>query len=302
MTDHASQAKLAVVTGANTGLGFETAKGLVRQGYRVVIAARNPDKGHAAVEALRGGCLGAQVRFEPLDLDSLASVHDFAASLHASESSLDLLVNNAGVLALPTRKLTQEGFERQLGVNYLGHFLLTSRLLPLLVASPAPRVVQLSSLAHRGGRIDFDDLHGERHYDPWRAYRQSKLAMLLFSQSLQQLSETEGWGLMSVAAHPGLSRTALFEHGVTSRGMMGRLFRLVLPFISQSAPEGARPTLFAATAGDVRPGDYIGPAGFAETRGASKRARIGKHAQDSVIAERLWHVSCELTGAEWRAA
>ena len=136
--------------GANTGLGFETAKGLVHQGYRVVIAARNPDKGHAAVEALRGGCLGAQVRFEPLDLDSQASVRSFAARLRPSESSLDLLVNNAGVLALPTRELTQEGFERQLGVNYLGHFLLTSRLLPLLLASPVPRVVQLSSLAHLG--------------------------------------------------------------------------------------------------------------------------------------------------------
>ncbi|MEC9482866.1 MAG: SDR family NAD(P)-dependent oxidoreductase, partial [Halomonas sp.] len=243
MSNDDTRDKLAVVTGANAGLGFETAKGLIHHGYRVVVAARNPDKGHAAVEALRGDCPGADVRFAPLDLDSLTSVREFAASLRDSEPSLDLLINNAGIMALPTRELTREGFERQLGVNYLGHFLLTSLLLPLLLASPAPRVVQLSSLAHRGGRIAFDDLHGERFYDPWRAYRQSKLAMLLFSQALQRHSDAEGWGLMSLAAHPGLSRTALFDHGVKSRALVGSLFKLLLPWITQTAAEGARPTL-----------------------------------------------------------
>lgn len=302
MTDYASEGKLAVITGANAGLGFETAKRLLHQGYRIIIAARNPDKGHAAVKALRGDCPGAEVRFEPLDLDSLASVNDFAARLRASEPSLNLLVNNAGILALPTRELTQDGFERQLGVNYLGHFLLTSLLLPLLLAAPAPRVVQLSSLAHRGGRIDFDDLHGERHYDPWRAYRQSKLAMLLFSQALQRHSDAEGWGVVSLAAHPGLSRTALFDHGVKSRALAGSLFKLLMPFITQSATEGARPTLHAATASDVRPGDYIGPAGIGETRGAPKRALKAPAARDQAVAERLWRASCKLTGANWHTA
>ncbi|GAB2797668.1 SDR family oxidoreductase [Halomonas shantousis] len=302
MTDPGSEGRLAVVTGANTGLGFETAKGLLQQHYRVVVAARNPGKGHAAVEALRNHCPGAEARFEPLDLDDLDSVRDFAARLRTRETTLDLLVNNAGIMALPTRESTRDGFERQLGVNYLGHFLLTGLLLPLLRAAPAPRVVQLSSLAHRGGRIDFDDLHGERRYDPWRAYRQSKLAMLLFSQALQHHSDDQGWGLLSVAAHPGLSRTALFEHGVTSRGMTGRLFRLTMPFISQTAAEGARPVLHAATAGDIRPGDYIGPAGLGETRGAPRRAHIGTNARDPAVAERLWQVSCALTGATWGGA
>ncbi|WP_052384018.1 oxidoreductase [Litchfieldella xinjiangensis] len=290
---------LAVVTGANTGLGLETARGLLRERYRVIVTARTPHKGHAAVDALRREYPEADVRYEPLDLDSLASVRDFADQLYSREASLDLLINNAGVLALPTRELTQEGYERQLGVNYLGHFLLTSRLLPLLVAAPAPRVVQLASLAHRSGRIDFDDLQGERHYNPWRAYRQSKLAMLVFSQALHQRSQVHGWGLASLAAHPGLSRTALFEHGVKSRGMLGRVFRLALPAISQTAAAGARPVLHAAIDNDVRPGDYIGPNGLGETRGKPKRAHIATAARDRAIAERLWNVSCELTGATW---
>ncbi|MHB0775624.1 oxidoreductase [Halomonas sp. WWR20] len=303
MTEHHSEAPLAVVTGANTGLGLATASGLLRQNYRVIVAARNTEKGRAAVDALRDESPGADVRFEPLDLDSLDSVRDFAARLRASEPSLARLINNAGIMALPTRELTLDGFERQFGVNYLGHFLLTSLLLPLLVAAAqAPRVVQLSSLAHRGGRIDFDDLHGERHYDPWHAYRQSKLAMLLFSQTLQHHSDAEGWGLTSLAAHPGLARTALFDHGVKSRAVVGRLFKSLMPFITQTSIDGARPTLYAATANDVRPGDYIGPAGIAETRGAPKRAHVAPVGRDHAVADRLWQVSCELTGATWHKA
>lgn len=299
-TDHA--APLAIVTGANTGLGFETARGLLARGHRVIVAARNPQKGRTAVEALRAESPETAVRFEELDLDSLDSVRDFATRVREHEGALDVLVNNAGLLAPPMRETTQDGFERQLGVNYLGHFLLTSLLLPLLQAAPASRVVQLSSLAHRGGRIDFDDLHGERDYDPWGAYRQSKLAMLLFSQALQRHSDARGWGLVSVAAHPGLSRTALFEHGVRSRALVGSLFRVVMPLISQPAAEGARPVLHAATATDVRPGDYLGPAGPWEMRGAPKRARVTAAARDPALAERLWAISCELTGATWNEA
>jgi len=311
---------LAIVTGATAGLGLETAKGLASAGYRVIIAGRNPEKGKLACHAIRAQQPGAKVRFEWLDLNSLDSVHQFAARLRESETSLQRLVNNAGIMALPKFERTEDGFERQFGVNYLGHFLLTSLLLPLLIASSSasepgaesshpdspspgsPRVVQLASLAHRSGRIDFDDLNGERDYDPWRAYRQSKLAMLLFAQALQKRSDQHGWGILSVAAHPGLSRTALFDAGVKSRPLIGSAFKLVMPLISQTAAEGARPTLHAALADDVCPGDYFGPDGFSETKGAPKRAHRSQVAKDQAVEDRLWEVSCELTGAVWSNA
>ncbi|MDH4571419.1 oxidoreductase [Salinicola acroporae] len=305
MTESApAAAPLAIVTGATAGLGLETAKGLAANGYRVIVAGRNADKGKLACHAVRAHQPGAEVRFELLDLDSLASVRQFAARLRERETGLHRLVNNAGIMALPKRERTEDGFERQFGVNYLGHFLLTSLLLPLLVAASsgdlAPaRVVQLSSLAHRGGKIAFDDLNGERDYDPWRAYRQSKLAMLLFAQALQRQSDRHGWRLLSVAAHPGLSRTALFDAGVKSRALIGQAFKLVMPLISQSADQGARPTLHAALADDVGPGDYFGPDGFSETRGAPKRAHRSTAARDRAVEDRLWTVSCELTGAAW---
>jgi NAD(P)-dependent dehydrogenase (short-subunit alcohol dehydrogenase family) len=297
---------LAIVTGTTAGLGLETAKGLASAGYRVIVAGRNPEKGRLACHAVRNHRPGAEVRFELLDLDSLDSVRQFAARLREQETSLQRLINNAGIMALPRLERTQDGFERQFGVNYLGHFLLTSLLLPLLVAASSdpesrPRVVQLSSLAHRSGKIDFDELDGGQHYDPWRAYRQSKLAMLLFAQALQKQSDRHGWGLLSVAAHPGLSRTALFDAGVKSRAQIGSAFKLVMPLISQSAAEGAKPTLHAALANDVRPGDYFGPDGFSETKGEPKRAHRSKAAKDQAVEDRLWEVSCELTGAVWSA-
>ncbi|GAB3350697.1 oxidoreductase [Chromohalobacter beijerinckii] len=299
--DRHATAPLAVVTGATAGLGLETAKGLAAQGYRVIITARNVERGELACHAIRAHAPHAEVRAEPLDLDSLESVRDFAARLKRDEPSLERLINNAGIMALPRLERTRDGFERQLGVNYLGHFLLTSELLPLLTAATAPRVVQLSSLAHRGGRIAFDDLNGETHYDPWRAYRQSKLAMLLFAQALQKQSDARGWGLKSLAAHPGLSRTALFDAGVKSRPVIGSVFKLTLPLISQSAAEGARPTLHTALSDHVAPGDYIGPDGLGETRGAPKRAHRARNARDPAVEARLWEVSCELTGARWDA-
>ncbi|OLO08745.1 short chain dehydrogenase [Salinicola sp. MH3R3-1] len=300
-------APLAIVTGATAGLGLETAKGLASAGYRVIVAGRNPEKGKLACHAVRNHQSGAEVRFELLDLDSLDSVRQFATRLRESESSLQRLINNAGIMAPPRLERTQDGFERQFGVNYLGHFLLTSLLLPLLVAAESskpesrPRVVQLSSLAHRSGRIDFGDLDSGKQYDPWRAYRQSKLAMLLFAQALQKQSDQHGWGLLSVAAHPGLSRTALFDAGVKSRALIGSAFKLVMPLISQSAAAGARPTLHAALGDDVRPGDYFGPDGFSETKGAPRRAHRSNAAKDQAVEDRLWEVSCELTGAAWTA-
>lgn len=298
---------LAVVTGATAGLGLETARGLVKAGYRVIIAGRNADKGELACRSIRQHDADAAVEFALLDFDSLDSVRAFAATLRQREHALARLVNNAGLMALPHRELTEDGFERQFGVNYLGHFLLTHLLLPLLSAhsrthgykgDPA-RVVHLSSLAHRSGRIEFDDLNGERNYDPWRAYRQSKLAMLLFAQALAKRSAAHHWDIVSVAAHPGLSRTALFDHGVKSRPLAGTIFKLLMPLLSQSAAGGARPTLHAALAPGVHGGDYFGPDGFAETRGEPKRAHRSNAARDQIVEDRLWAVSCELTGARW---
>jgi NAD(P)-dependent dehydrogenase (short-subunit alcohol dehydrogenase family) len=193
-----SLAPLAVVTGANSGIGLETARRLASTGYRVVMAVRSPSRGREAAGSLTG-----DVRVARLDLASLSSVADFAAGLAADGRPVDLLITNAGVMAVPARHTTADGFELQFGTNYLGHFALTARLLPLLVAARAPRVVSLSSGTHWFGRIDLDDLQSERSYSPSRAYAQSKLAMLMFAGELQRRSDAAGWGLLSNAAHPG---------------------------------------------------------------------------------------------------
>ncbi len=294
--------RLAVVTGGTGGLGLETAMALAGAGARVILAGRNADKGSAALAVIEGRHPGAQVRFRLLDLASLASVAAFAASLASEENALDLLVNNAGVMSLPTRRVTVDGFEMQFGTNYLGHFALTARLLPLLRASRAPRVVQVSSIAHRAGRIDFADLQAERHYRPWPVYAQSKLAMLLFALSLQRHSEAAGWGLLSNAAHPGWSRTELFANGPRVDGdgdILTRLSALAAPLLSQSAARGALPILFAATSPAAVGGGYYGPNGLFEMKGQVSAARIMPQGRDMTVAERLWDVSQVLTGVRF---
>lgn len=290
----------AIVTGPG-GLGFETALGLARAGATVLLAGRDPGKGERAVAAIRASLPQAHVSFGQLDLADLASVAAFAETQIAEGEPLDLLINNAGVMALPTRQLTVDGFERQFGVNVVGHFALTAALLPLLRKAAAPRTVQLSSLAHRRGRIDFDDLQGARAYDPWKAYCQSKLAMLIFARELQRRSDRHGWGLTSVAAHPGWATSALIDNGPASgrRGLAGLAWRLVpllAPLLSQSTAAGALPTLYAATAADVEPGGYYGPDGFREIRGLPARAEITGEARDAGIAARLWDVLDAATG------
>ena len=193
--------RLAVITGATGGLGYETALALAGAGAEVLVTGRNAEKGRIAIERIKRAVPSANARFESLDLASLASIRAFAASMTANGQPLDLLVNNAGVMDLPTRRLTEDGFEMQFGTNHLSHFALTGLLLPLLRKAQAPRVVNVSSLAHRGGKIDFDNLQGERKYRPWAAYEQSKLANLLFTFELQRRSDAHGWGLMSNAAH-----------------------------------------------------------------------------------------------------
>lgn len=291
----------AIVTGPG-GLGFETALALARAGAQVLLAGRDREKGARALSDIRAAASHAKVGFARLDLADLSSVAAFADELLGAGQPLDILVNNAGVMALPTRSLTTDGFERQFGVNVVGHFALTGALLPLLRKAAAPRVVQLSSLAHRRGTIDFDDLQGERRYDPWKAYCQSKLAMLIFALELQRRSDRHGWGLTSVAAHPGWATSGLIGSGPASgrtglSGLVWRLAPLIAPLLSQSTAAGSLPTLYAATAADVEKGGYYGPDGWREIRGFPARAEIVGEANDPAIAARLWDALDAMTGA-----
>jgi NAD(P)-dependent dehydrogenase (short-subunit alcohol dehydrogenase family) len=212
---------------------------------------------------------------------------------------IDLLINNAGVMSLPKRKTTADGFEMQFGTNHLGHFALTGRLLPLLRQSSHPRVVNVSSMAHRQGRMKFDDLQGARKYSPWAAYGQSKLANLLFTFELQRRSDAHQWGLLSDAAHPGFSRTDLIANGPGLTGLLAGVSKVLAAVLSQSSADGALPTLYAATSPQVRPKGYYGPDGFLEMKGSPKAAFISARAKDVAAAGRLWEISEELTGVRW---
>jgi len=290
--------KLAVVTGATGGLGYQTAMRLAQAGAEVVLAGRNEAKGREAVSKIRDQFPDAKISFDVLDLANLASVADFARRLATTHSSLDLLINNAGVMALPTRQTTADGFEMQFGTNYLGHYALTAQLLPLLRGAQQPRVVSLSSIAHRTGFIQFSDLQGERFYSPWKAYNQSKLAMLMFALELQRRSDAAGWNLISNASHPGWARTDLFANG-PGFGLISFASQFAAPLFSQSAESGALPTLFAATSPQAEGGGYYGPNGLYELRGPPAPARIMPQARDKAAAAKLWDVSQQLTGASF---
>jgi NAD(P)-dependent dehydrogenase (short-subunit alcohol dehydrogenase family) len=293
--------KLAVVTGATGGLGFETALALARAGADVLVTGRNAEKGRVAIEQIKRAVPSAKVRFAMLDLASLASIRAFAASMLAGGRPLDLLINNAGVMDLPTRRLTEDGFELQFGTNHLSHFALTALLLPLLRKVQAPRVVNVSSLAHRGGKIDFGNLQAERKYNSWAAYQQSKLANLLFTFELQRRSDAYGWGLMSNAAHPGYARTELIPNGPGTGGLKGIGMKVLGSFLSHSAAAGALPTLFAATSSEAAPNGYYGPNGFYELKGLVAPAQVFPQAKDEAVARKLWEVSEQLTGVKWAA-
>ncbi len=283
----------AVVTGTG-GLGFETALALARAGAEVIIAGRNREKGAEAVAQIRAALPSANVRFEQVDLASLASIEAFAARLRSERSGLDLLINNAGVMVPPQRQETADGFELQLGTNHLSHFALTARLMPLLIKGRQARVVSLSSIAARDGAINFDDLNARQAYRPMPVYAQSKLACLMFAFELQRRSEAAGWGVSSIAAHPGIARTDLL-HNAPGRGSVPGVLRSALWFLFQPAWQGALPTLYAATAPEAKGGAYYGPNGMSETRGYPAIARTPPQALDRAAAERLWEVSEELT-------
>ncbi|MDB5977101.1 MAG: family NAD(P)-dependent oxidoreductase [Nevskia sp.] len=299
VNDIPSQAgTLAVVTGTG-GLGYETALALAGAGAEVVIAGRSQAKGQDAVRRIVERHPRAAVRFKTLDLASLDSVAEFSGCLTAEDRPIDLLVNNAGVMATPRRHTTADGFELQFGTNYLGHFALTARLLPLLRRSRVPRVVNLASLVHRWGVIDFDDLQGQHRYRPNAAYAQSKLAMLMFALELQRRSDAAGWNLRSNAAHPGFARTELIANGPGTDSFAVKLSLLLMPLMSHSAADGALPTLFAATAADATGAAYYGPRNRLELKGPPGTAVIGRQARDVAVAARLWERSGELTGAHW---
>jgi len=281
--------RVAVVTGANSGLGLIDARELARAGARVIMAVRDLDKGRRAAASISG-----EVEVRRLDLADLASVREFA---QAFAGPLDLLINNAGVMA-PPRRLTKDGFESQLGTNHLGHFALTGLLLPALLAATEPRVVTVSSQAHRMGNINFADLQGERRYISWLAYGQSKLANLMFCFELQRRASEANTTLKSLAAHPGYSRTNLqfAAPPVYERAIMA----VTNVLFGQSAETGALPTLYAATVPDLPGGSYVGPDGFMEQRGHPRVVTAAGKAYDEDAWRRLWEVSEELTGVSYQ--
>lgn len=285
--------RLAVVTGTG-GLGYEDALALARTGADVIIAGRNAAKGAEAVNKICAEISNAKVQFEVVDLANLASIEAFGKRMHAAHQSIDLLINNAAVMTPPDRQTTSDGFELQFGTNYLGHFALTAHLLPLLRKGRNPRVVNVSSVAVRNGAIHFDDLQSEREYKPMVAYGQAKLANLMFSFELQRRSEAGKWGITSIAAHPGISRTDLLHNGSGQRSMAG-LVRTWMWFLFQPAAQGALPTLFAATSPDAKGGAYYGPDRLGETRGYPAPSKIPPQAKDTDVAARLWQVSERLT-------
>lgn len=289
----------AVITGTG-GLGFEDALALARAGSEVIIAGRNPQKGRDAVTRIRAAVPAAVVSFEQVDLASLASVRDFGTRLRKQRDSLDLLINNAAVMIPPTRQETSDGFELQFGTNYLGHFALTAELLPLLRKGKDARVISLSSVASRNGAIHIDDLQAKQSYEPTRFYGQSKLACLMFAFELQRRSEAGQWGITSIAAHPGISRTDLL-HNAPGRRSPASMIRTFLWFLFQPASQGALPTLFAATSPQAKAGAYYGPDRLNETRGFPTLAKIPAQATVLSVAERLWHMSEQLTDVTFPA-
>ncbi len=293
--------KTALVTGANSGIGYQAALELVRHGAHVLLGCRSAAKGRAALERLQREARGASAEAVELDMASLASIRAFAAAFGARGVALDLLINNAGVMALPTRELTEDGFERQFGTNHLGHFALTGLLMGPLLASAAPRVVTVASLAHRDGKIEFDNLQSERSYKPWGAYGASKLANILFAKELDRRAREAHSRLLSLAVHPGVSTTNIFANGPGAASLKAIAVKVLAPVLMQKDDAGALPTLYAATSPDAQGGEYIGPDGFMELKGSPVVVQPRPQALDVAVGERLWAVSEELTGVRYPA-
>jgi len=292
--------RTTVVTGANSGLGFETALAMARAGAHVVLACRDQARGLDAVDRIRREVPSADLVLGHLDLANLASVRRFAAAFSVDHDGLDILVNNAGVMAIP-RAETADGFERQFGTNHLGHFALTGLLTDHLLARPGARVVTVSSIVARIGRMKFSDLQGSRHYGKWTAYAQAKLANQLFTLELHRRATDRRRGLISVGAHPGYAATNLQAVGPRQSGspVSARLANVGNVVLAQSAADGALPSLYAATAPGVRSGQYFGPGGILGLRGHPRDVSFVRGARRPETARQLWEVSEQLTGVRF---
>ncbi len=294
------QGKRAIVTGANSGVGFQTARELARAGAQVVLACRSRERGEAAVARIKAEQPQAQVRLAPLDTSLLSSVRALAQNELATGVPLDILVNNAGISVTPRREVTPDGFEKQLATNYLGHFALTGLLLPVLLRAAAPRVVSVASVAHARTKFNFGDLQFERGYNPLKAYAQTKLAMLVYARELDRQSREHGGKLGSIAAHPGISKTGIAKEG---EGFLKLATKVYLALMGQDDAQGALPLLYAASVPEAQSGSYYGPDGAGERKGFPALSKVAPQAADPAAGPRLWSMSEQLTGVvyDWSA-
>jgi NAD(P)-dependent dehydrogenase (short-subunit alcohol dehydrogenase family) len=293
--------RIVLITGANSGLGLRSAEALARAGAQVLLACRNPAKAASALEAVEACATTGAPSVISLDLADLSSIEAAADAVADRVDHIDVLMNNAGVMAIPLRR-TADDFEMQIGTNHLGHFALTGRLLALLLASEHPRVISTSSQAHRIGKMRWDDLHWRKRYSKWSAYGQSKLANLLFAFELDRRAKSEGAALVAAAAHPGYASTHLQAAGPEMAGnpLMQRAMDLGNRMVAQSDADGALPQLYAATMPDVAGGEYYGPSGLFEMRGSPAKVRASGAARDEGAAKRLWEISEKETGVSYK--
>jgi NAD(P)-dependent dehydrogenase (short-subunit alcohol dehydrogenase family) len=283
--------RIAIVTGANSGLGYETSRALAEKSVIVIMACRNLQKGQTALDKIQFQHPNATLELMMLDVSSLDSVRQFVATFREKYDRLDMLINNAGVMMIPERWETVDGFEMQFGTNHLGHFALTGLLLDIILYTGDARIVNVSSVAHQRGRINFDDLNAQQSYNPNSAYAQSKLANLLFTYELQRRLEKSGSSVIATAAHPGWTATNLQRHS--------GFFRFLNPILGQGTDMGALPTLYAATASEVEGGDFYGPGGFMGMHGYPKKVESSERSHDRDVAAKLWDVSEQLTGVTY---
>lgn len=291
--------RLVVITGANSGLGLGLTERLAAAGAEVVMAVRNREKGERAADGVRGRNPDARLRLLDCDLADLGSVRAAAQLLLDEERAVDILINNAGIMAVPERRETADGFELQFGSNHLGPFALTGLLMPALQRADAPRVVSTSSIVARLGRWQWSNLNAERRYSAWGAYALSKLANLAFARELQRRSDLHGWGLTSVAAHPGGTSTNLQITGPRDGKPVGTGMKRRMDAVMQTVAEGIRPALVAAAHPHAEPGGYYGPNGTMEIHGAAAPAWVPRPARDAAALVRLWDVSEQLTGVRY---
>ncbi len=278
---------VAIITGANSGIGLETAKALARKQMTVVMACRNAEKALQAISTIKTAMPEAKLTFIPLDLANFSSIEEFARKFKEEFQQLHLLINNAGVM-VPPLSYTEEGFESQIGINYLGHFHLTNLLFPLLDNTPDSRVVSLSSIAHKGAKIDFNNLNAEKGYSKMKAYAQSKLACLMFALEFNRKLHKIQSGVKSVVAHPGVSPTNLMQH---LPDLLLKISAPLMPMISHEPQEAAQPIIMAALDPEAIGGEYFGPTGFKEMKGPPGIVQANANAYDQRVAEQLWEAA-----------